>query len=175
MKQFDSGCQSLVTLASLQQIPAEYQQIRHRFGVDDVPMSDTDLLRAAKALGFKARKFKNTAAELSANLLPVMAKKHTGEYFIIAKISPEADKNGQALVLHSQQTTPQQLTLNELDEIWSGEGIMLTKREGLITALSEFDIRWFIPPIMKYRKLFGEVLIASFFIQLFALVTPLFF
>ncbi len=34
---------------------------------------------------------------------------------------------------------------------------------------------WFIPSLIKYRKLFIEVLIASFFLQLFALVTPLFF
>jgi subfamily B ATP-binding cassette protein HlyB/CyaB len=39
----------------------------------------------------------------------------------------------------------------------------------------KFDFTWFIPAIVKYRKLLGEVLIASFFIQLFALLTPLFF
>ena len=32
-----------------------------------------------------------------------------------------------------------------------------------------------MPAILKYRKLFAEVLLASFFLQLFALVTPLFF
>lgn len=38
-----------------------------------------------------------------------------------------------------------------------------------------FDFSWFIPAILKYRTMLGEVLLASFFIQLFALVTPLFF
>ena len=38
-----------------------------------------------------------------------------------------------------------------------------------------FDITWFIPAIYKYRKLFGEVLLASLFVQLFALVTPIMF
>lgn len=33
---------------------------------------------------------------------------------------------------------------------------------------------WFIPVIVKYKKYFIEVLIASFFLQLFGLVTPLF-
>lgn len=32
-----------------------------------------------------------------------------------------------------------------------------------------------IPSLVKYRKLFSEVLIASFFLQIFALVIPLFF
>lgn len=39
----------------------------------------------------------------------------------------------------------------------------------------KFDISWFIPAIIKHKKLLTEVLVASFFIQLFALITPLFF
>ena len=39
----------------------------------------------------------------------------------------------------------------------------------------QFNIAWFAPFILKYRRYFAEVLLASFFLQLFALVTPLFF
>jgi subfamily B ATP-binding cassette protein HlyB/CyaB len=52
---------------------------------------------------------------------------------------------------------------------------LLTRRGGLVEQFKEFDIRWFIPSLLKYRKLFGEVILISFFLQLFALVTPLFF
>ena len=38
-----------------------------------------------------------------------------------------------------------------------------------------FDITWFLGAIHKYRHLLGEVLVASFFLQIFALVSPLFF
>ena len=38
-----------------------------------------------------------------------------------------------------------------------------------------FDISWFLGAIHKYRHLLGEVLLASFFLQLFGLVSPLFF
>ncbi len=38
-----------------------------------------------------------------------------------------------------------------------------------------FDITWFLGAIHKYRHLLGEVLVASFFLQLLALVSPLFF
>jgi subfamily B ATP-binding cassette protein HlyB/CyaB len=41
--------------------------------------------------------------------------------------------------------------------------------------LARFDFTWFIPAIVKYRKLVGEALVASLALQLFALVTPLFF
>ena len=38
-----------------------------------------------------------------------------------------------------------------------------------------FDVTWFLARSYKYRRLLGEVFVASFFLQLFALVSPLFF
>ncbi|MDX1678537.1 hypothetical protein [Arsukibacterium sp.] len=35
--------------------------------------------------------------------------------------------------------------------------------------------RWFIPALIKYRHLFADVLMASLFIQLVGLATPIFF
>jgi subfamily B ATP-binding cassette protein HlyB/CyaB len=58
---------------------------------------------------------------------------------------------------------------------WTGELILITSRASLAGELAKFDFSWFIPSIVKYRKLLGEVLIVSLFLQLFALVSPLFF
>lgn len=52
---------------------------------------------------------------------------------------------------------------------------MMTCREFINGKNRKFDISWFIPAVVKYRKLFGEVILASFFLQLFALVSPLLF
>jgi subfamily B ATP-binding cassette protein HlyB/CyaB len=41
--------------------------------------------------------------------------------------------------------------------------------------LAKFDFSWFIPSIIKYRKLFGEVIFISFIIQLLGLATPMAF
>ncbi len=178
----DKGCQSLVTLARLQQVPAEYSQLRHQFGIGEEPLSDNDLLRAGKALGFKTRKITSTPPELNGDILPAIAKDCDGSYFIIAQVSTPTSSNpddppteSKALILDMDQSTPQQVSLSELEARWSGDLILLTKRGGIGESIREFDIRWFIPALVKYRKLFGEVLLASFFIQLFALITPLFF
>ena len=40
---------------------------------------------------------------------------------------------------------------------------------------SAFSFRWFLPSIWRYRQAVVHVLLASFFVQIFALVTPLFF
>jgi len=85
------------------------------------------------------------------------------------------DING-VLVQDLRDDAPKALSVEEFEALWSGELIALTRRQGLGESLQQvFDISWFIPSLVKYRKLFYEVLIASFFLQLFALVTPLFF
>jgi len=38
-----------------------------------------------------------------------------------------------------------------------------------------FNISWFLGAFQIYRRLLSEVLLASFFLQVFALVTPVFF
>src|SRR5580700_7541922 len=51
----------------------------------------------------------------------------------------------------------------------------MTRRAGLGELARRFDITWFLQAMHKYRGLLTEVLVASFFLQLFALVSPLFF
>jgi len=70
---------------------------------------------------------------------------------------------------------PQVLTRNEFLDLWSGDVILMTTRAMLAGAARKFDVTWFIPAIVKYRKILYEILLASFFLQLFALMTPMFF
>ena len=58
---------------------------------------------------------------------------------------------------------------------WTGELILITSRASLTGELAKFDFSWFIPSMVKHRKLLGEVLLISLFLQLFAPVSPLFF
>ena len=59
-------------------------------------------------------------------------------------------------------------------EQWRGALILITSRASLAGAPPRFDFNWFIPSLVKYRRLFGEVLSVSLFVLLFALVSPLF-
>ncbi len=47
----------------------------------------------------------------------------------------------------------------------------MKSRAGLVDLSRRFDITWFLGAIHKYRRLLGEVLVASFFLQVFALVS----
>lgn len=51
----------------------------------------------------------------------------------------------------------------------------MTSKASFAGEVAKFDFSWFIPAIVKYRKLLGEVLLISFVLQIIALVTPMFF
>ncbi len=70
---------------------------------------------------------------------------------------------------------PRALTREELEAEWSGRLILMTRRAGLAELARHFDVTWFLQAMHKYRRLLAEVLLASFFLQLFALISPLFF
>ncbi len=180
----DSGLHSLVAIARFHQLPAEPDQLAHQFGVPGKPFSDTELLQAAKALTLKAKKLTPSPSDLKNSMLPAIAKSSDGSYFILARLScddltadaPEGAPAPGVLVHDLREDAPRSVSLDEFTQMWSGELIVLARRQGLGESLQQkFDISWFIPSLVKYRKLFAEILIVSFFLQLFALVTPLFF
>ncbi|MGO9683972.1 MAG: type I secretion system permease/ATPase, partial [Beijerinckiaceae bacterium] len=70
---------------------------------------------------------------------------------------------------------PSLMTQAEFEAAWTGQLVLMTRRAGLVDLSRRFNISWFLGAINKYRSVLGKVLVASFFLQLFALVSPLFF
>lgn len=165
----DSGLVCLLILARYYAVPADGAQLQHLFGQSGKALDETDLLRAAKHLGFKAGVADSDWSRLAATPLPAIARLQNGRYVVIAKA--EAEK---ALIQDPCLQGPQILQRQAFEKDWSGQLILLTKRANLRPEDHKFDFTWFIPAIVKYRKHLGEVLLASFFIQVFALLTPLF-
>jgi subfamily B ATP-binding cassette protein HlyB/CyaB len=67
------------------------------------------------------------------------------------------------------------MSRDEFEAVWGGHLVLMATRAGLVGLTRHFGISWFLGAIHKYRYLLSEVLVASFFLQLFALVSPLFF
>ncbi len=59
------------------------------------------------------------------------------------------------------------------EETWGGEGEVLLLETTRETPQERFGLSWFLPSLKKYRWVLVEVLIASFFVQLFGLANPL--
>ena len=91
-------------------------------------------------------------------------------FVILAKV-----ENGQALLHDPVAGRPLVIAIADLAPRLTGEAIFITSRAQLSAELAHFDFTWFLPAIVKYRRLLSEALVASLFLQLFALLTPLFF
>ncbi|TKB83668.1 MAG: hypothetical protein E8D44_07545 [Nitrospira sp.] len=165
----DTGLICLLILARYYDLPADGSQLRHQFAQPGQALSDTELLRAAKHLGLKAGSFNTSWSKLAGMPFPALAKRTDGRYVVLAKI--EGDK---ALIQDPVAGRPLVLSREQFELVWSGDLLLFTKRANLRLQDLKFDFTWFIPSIVKYRKFLGEVLVASFFLQLFALLTPLF-
>lgn len=61
----------------------------------------------------------------------------------------------------------------EFARVWGDEGQVLLLQPTQYTPQQKFGLSWFLPYLVKYRRVLIEVLIASFFVQLFGLANPL--
>lgn len=169
-KGLDTGLICLVMLARFHQVAVEPAQLAHEFGQAGVVFGPQEILLAAKKLGLKAKAAQSSIDRLDKIPLPALAADLDGGFFIIAKIEA-----GKVLIQSPQDQAPRLLSFDELSARWNGQLIMIASRASVLGELARFDITWFIPALIKYRHLLRDVFIVSFFIQLLALISPLFF
>lgn len=167
----DTGLACFAIMASFFEKPISIEQIKHKYDRQNSDFEEYELLQLAKEFSFKARFVETSWERLNKVNLPAIAQNRDKTYFIIGQAAEDK-------VLIQNPATgnhPQILSKEAFLKIWNGRLLMMTCREFINGKNRKFDISWFIPAIVKYRKLFGEVILASFFLQLFALVSPLLF
>src|SRR5215475_222594 len=162
------GLAALVMLLRLQGVSVDPGQIRHQLGTDAIGVPE--MLRCANQLGLKARESKTRWDRLARTPLPGIAPLRDGGFLLLGRASDD-----KILVQAPGQPRPQLMTRAELEAVWDGRLVLMTRRAKLTDLTRRFDVTWFLGAVHKYRGLLSEVLLASFFIQLFALISPLFF
>jgi subfamily B ATP-binding cassette protein HlyB/CyaB len=164
----DPGLTALVMLLRFHGVGVDPEQLRHRLGKDVVGVSD--MVRCAKELGLKVRLYRTTWERLATTPLPGIAALKDGNFLFIGKVSED-----KAIVQSPLSSRPEVMARSDLERIWDRQIVLMTRRAGLLELSRRFDISWFLGAIHKYRRHLTEVLVASFFLQLFSLVSPLFF
>ena len=154
-------------LLHLKDVAADRGQLRHRLGTDKI--GAPEMIRCARDLGLKARAWRTKWSRLVRTPLPAIASLRDGGFMVLAKATEDK------VLVQSPQTGPALMTREEFVAVWDGGLISMARRAGLADVARRFDITWFLGAIHKYRRLLGEVLVASFFLQLFGLISPLFF
>ncbi|MBN9487233.1 MAG: type I secretion system permease/ATPase [Alphaproteobacteria bacterium] len=162
------GLGALVMLLRFHGVGVDPAQIRHQFGSDAIGVAE--MLRCARQLGLKAREVRTRWDRLIRTPLPGIAVLRDGGFLLLGKASDD-----KILVQMPGSPRPKLMTRAEFEAVWDGRLVLMTRRAALTDLGRRFDITWFLGAVHKYRGLLSEVLVASFFLQIFALVSPLFF
>ena len=168
---------ALCVIARLHNIAADPATLAHQLGLTPGDTVDTPaLLHAARHLGLKAKATRTSLERLPLTPMPALAilrNPDGGERFVVL-----AQCDGQRVLLQDPGMASARPLIEPLDvfaQHWTGQLILITSRASLAGELAKFDFSWFIPSLVKHRKLLGEILFISFMLQLFGLVSPLFF
>ena len=164
----ETGLASFVLLLRLLGIAADPGQIAHRWSGSVVGL--TEMLRSAREFGLKARIVTSNWDRLAKTPLPAIVERRDRGFMILGKLA-----DGEALVQDPRAGRPQVMSRATFESEYGGRALLLARRADLSELARRFDITWFLQAMHKYRRLLLDVLVASFFLQLFALVTPLFF
>lgn len=168
-----------VLLAKFLGVPADPDQITHQRGRGAKNFGLDDLARTAKSLGLIARRRKVRLTDLAGLPLPAMisVSADCGETdgAVILLRTEDDSSNPRYLVQRGDASRPEIWTMQEAAARFGNEALLLTSRAAVAGDKRPFDMGWFIPALVKYRRPLRDVLIGSFFLQLVGLVSPIFF
>ena len=164
-----SALRSLEIVGALNNVRIDSRAIIRDYALNSAP-SFEELIKIAKDKGFKAKIKPLTVKNLASYPLPCIARDKNGVYFNILKV--DASKN--EVLIFKDKNEPYAIKFEELLNSLNLDPKMIVLKHKLLNDRIKFGFGWFYARMLSYKKIVGEILIASFVIQLFGLVTPLF-
>jgi len=166
----DTGLLSLCMVARHLGVPADPGALARGHLAGSSSASTEDLVRIARKLGLKSRILPTQWHRLAKAPLPAIVERKDGKFLLANRFV-----DGKLLVQHPTEPLGRIVEQGDFEQSWSGRLIMLGRRAWVTTPPEIFDLRWFVSAVRRYRRIIGEVLIASFVLQMLGLVSPLFF
>ena len=169
----DGGLAALSLIAEYFRIAADPAQLRHQLALTGRLAEAEDLIRAANLVELKSRIIRGvTVKRLGAIPYPAILELKGGGFAVAAA----ATEKGKLRLVDPLARSAKEVPLEEAQALSTGSAILVTRRlGGAGVDPNTFGFRWFWPSILRYRRPLAHVLVASMFVQLFALATPIFF
>src|SRR5262249_59153071 len=103
----------------------------------------------ARAFGLKARAYRSSWTRLAKTPLPGIAVLRDGTFLLLAKTGED-----KALVQAPLSPRPTLMTRSELEAVWGGELVLMTRRAGLTDLSRRFDFYLVPGGLPQYRPTF---------------------
>ena len=157
------------------------------------PYSEESMLRGLQAYGLDAERKRIKASKLHKESFPLLVWLQPVPEVEGSDVPQEqvdacpalvlqAD-GGKVLLVEVQDSAPLTITLEEFEQRYLGHVLRIAPKNELAhdpdseqqaRQARKFGFSWFVPELLKHKKIWQEVLLASLVIQLIALATPLF-
>jgi subfamily B ATP-binding cassette protein HlyB/CyaB len=171
----DTALTALHGVALFYRLSTDVRQLAHDLALGGCPADSDDILRGAILIGLRAERLSDQTIErLEHRRGAVIIRLKDDRYVVVGR-----GRNGKLPLFYAHSKgVPTLHTAAEVEQMWAGEMILFARAaeqtDGSSTA-SKFGFNWFLNSAWNYRKALFQVLLASLFVQLFALITPLFF
>lgn len=170
----DSGIVGLCGIAAYFRIPVDADALRHELALSgDMQAEPHQLVRAARFVGLKAAVGELSPSEDFAHLAaPSLLRLRDRRFVVFGGCYPD----GQLRIIDPVNRHERRLMREELLPQLDLTVIRITRRfMGSGSEPGQFGLNWFLPIVWRYRRPLSHVMVASLFVQCFALITPLFF
>jgi subfamily B ATP-binding cassette protein HlyB/CyaB len=151
-------------------INANAASLGHELALGRRSAGPREIERAARLLGMRARTYRDQDVQrLNEAPRPLIVGLKDGAFGVL-RASPAGDKLALAGRGPAALISPEALIA-----IWNGTFVLAAPDHEPLENGDRLDWAWLAGVIWRYRKPLAHVLLLSFFVQIFALVTPLFF
>lgn len=169
-KNVNTGLISLEIISRMNNVDIDMRSIVREYGISTADISPEEIMRIAKGKDFKVKKKTLQLKDFPEKYpLPAIIQLKDNSYMVLLGLKKE---EGKALTLTPLEDHPVAHKIEDLQSQMKDEILII--RHKMLNNDIKFGFKWFFNEIFKYKKIIGQVLLGSFVVQLFGLVTPLF-
>ncbi len=164
------------SLCALHRLPFSAEMLVREF---PPPTTHASLISAGRALSLRVKQVRLRPRRIESMVFPLLVALKAGKEGDPVLGIVTAASNGQVVLFKAGGNTPEAVTLDVFEKLCS-DVAWLTKPEAEAVqdpdsvSRPRFGFSWFVPELLKHKKVWRDVLMASLALQLIALATPLF-
>ncbi len=173
-----SSLRCLVAVARHHRLDLSVERLAHDHALAPGPVGPRQLVRIARASGLRAKAVRLDWAGLGrlGGAVPALVALTTGNWVVLAGVQGEGD--AAAAVVHDPLAGQAGLVAvprAQFCERWAGEIVLVKRAFALDDPEQPFGLRWFVPELLRQRRLLIDVTVAALLLYALGLATPIFF
>jgi ATP-binding cassette, subfamily B, bacterial HlyB/CyaB len=166
--------------AALHGIDLPVERLLHAYALAGTPIPVNLLLRMAKEAGLRARSTQIDWAALFRleEAYPALVHLTNGNWILVLQAGHGPDGAEAVSVfdpLAERQDEPLVVNRELLCARWGGDAILIKRERQSSDGRTAFGLRWFVPELLRQRRLFADVAIAAILLYALGLALPIFF